>query len=241
MGKNLNSNQKNKELKYKYYPFNMMFALYINNEMTKRKTSKSKGTVERNSFKQEIYEQLQDKTGIPVETLRSYYSGKSTPPINTKLDEYKMFASIFGCDLIDLLPDTPDKINLLNKMGFEEKNYNYLIYKGLSCSSLFDSSKATSLPYFKVLNYIIFEKKFMTEYEEFYEKLSKWSIIKKKSDEVKNMSFKDFSDFVNNLSNKNFSKFFTDNNIEPLEKMEDEIYSSFKRHIKSLMQQMLGN
>ena len=81
----------------------------------------------------------------------------------------------------------------------------------------------------------------MTEYEEFYEKLSKWSIIKKKSDEVKNMSFKDFSDFVNNLSNKNFSKFFTDNNIEPLEKMEDEIYSSFKRHIKSLMQQMLGN
>ena len=85
-GKNENLLEDDKNKKYKNYPFNLMLNIYINNRVAYKKINDNQLKGERASYRQEIYEELSTKTGIVVETIKNYSTGKSTPPVNTTFE-----------------------------------------------------------------------------------------------------------------------------------------------------------
>ena len=231
-GKKYNST-KNENQKYKNYPFNRMLNIYLNNEIAKKQSNTKPKEGERASYKQEVYEKLSAELSeklskklaqeikIPIETLKNYSTGKSTPPVNTKLDEYKLFAKIFGCTLTELLPEPEEekqkRIKLLHKMGFDEATYDLLTYKS-PIKVLFENNDIPT--YFKILNSIVLDKNFMNIYEnEINSKLRKLISDKNNNDTLKNMSY------------KNFKLYLEENNIDTIDKIEDTIIRALKSQL----------
>lgn len=218
-----NSNFKENK-KYINYPFNVILNIYINNIVASKKINGSNIEGERNSYKQEAYEDLSDKTDIPIETIKNYTSGKSTPPINTKLNEYKKFAKIFGVNVSELLPENTDdkkrKLELLKKMGIEEKNYNILKYK--KQNALFGDPIQNT--YFDILNDIINENNFLTKYEnEIDTTISKLLQDKNSDTTLKNMSYKEFLTFLN------------DKGVYELDDMKTNIIRAFEKQLDNFI------
>ena len=210
--------------KYSNYPFNMILNIYINNRVASKKLNSKNLEGERSSYKQETYEDLSDKTDIPIETIKNYASGKSTPPINTKLGEYKKFAEIFGVNVSELLPEnTEDKkrrLELLKKMGIEEETYNILKYK--KQNALFGGPFQNT--YFDILNDIIYENDFLTKYEnEIDTTISKLLQDKNSDDTLKNMSYKEFLAFLN------------DKGVYELDDMKTNIIRAFEKQLDNFI------
>ena len=210
--------------KYINYPFNVILNIYINNIVASKKLNGRNIEGERSSYKQETYEDLSDKTDIPIETIKNYASGKSTPPINTKLGEYKKFAEIFGVNVSELLPEnTEDKkrrLELLKKMGIEEETYNILKYK--KQNALFGGPIQNT--YFDILNDIIYENDFLTKYEnEIDTTISKLLQDKNSDDTLKNMSYKEFLAFLN------------DKGVYELDDMKTNIIRAFEKQLDNFI------
>lgn len=224
----MNKKGKNSDFKenkrYINYPFNMILNIYINNIVASKKLNSRSIEGERNSYKQEIYEELSDKTDIPTETIKNYATGKSTPPVNTKLDEYKKFAKIFGVNVSELLPENDEdknrRLSLLLKMGIEEETYNILKYK--KQNALFGGPIQNT--YFDILNDIIYENDFLTKYEnEIDTTMSELLKDKNSSDILKNMSYKEYSDFLK------------DKSIYKLDDMKTHIIRAFEKQLDSFI------
>ena len=210
--------------KYANYPFNMMLNIYINNMVTHKKLNNEPLEGERTAYRQEVYEELSANTGIVVETIKNYSTGKSTPPVNTKLDEYKKFAKIFDCTISEILPETLEDRNnrlaLLEKMGFEESSYNILRYK--KQTALFGGPILST--YFDILNDIIFENTFLATYEkEIDTNMKKLLKAKNSNEELKSMSYRDFIKFLN------------EKEIYDLDDMKTKIVRTFEKQLDNFI------
>ena len=223
-GKNENLLEDDKNRRYKNYPFNLILNIYINNRVAYKKINDIQVKGERASFKQEIYEELSDETGIVVETIKNYAIGKSTPPVNTTLNEYKKFAKIFGCTLSELLPESKEdkdlRLSLLDKIGFNEDVYNILRYKKLN--SLFGAPIDTT--YLEILRDIILENKFLLIYEKEIDTTMQEILSDKKSaNDLKEMSYLQFEQFLK------------ENDIYKLDDMKNYIVRAFERQLDSFL------
>jgi transcriptional regulator with XRE-family HTH domain len=223
-GKNENLLEDDKNRRYKNYPFNQILNIYINNRVSYKKINDIQIKGERASFKQEIYEELSDETGIVVETIKNYAIGKSTPPVNTTLNEYKKFAKIFGCTLSELLPESKEdkdlRLSLLDKIGFNEDVYNILRYKKLN--SLFGAPIDTT--YLEILRDIILENKFLLIYEKEIDTTMQEILSDKKSaNDLKEMSYLQFEQFLK------------ENDIYKLDDMKNHIVRAFERQLDSFL------
>ncbi len=219
-GKNDNLLEDDKNRKYKNSPFNLMLNIYINNKVAYKKINDKPIKGERASYRQEVYEELSEKTGIVVETIKNYSIGKSTPPVNTTLNEYKKFAKIFGCTLSELLPETDEdkkkRLVLLEKMGFNEEIYNILRYKKIN--ALFGAPIETT--YLKLLKDIILDDNFLYTYEkEIDTTMQELLQAKKSSKELENMSYLQFVEFLK------------ENNIYKLDDMKNHIIRAFEKQL----------
>lgn len=225
-GKKCNST-KNENQKYKNYPFNIMLNIYINNEMAKKKLNQKQIEGERASYRLDVYDELSNATSIPIETIKNYSTGKSTPSVNTKLDEYKLFAKIIGCTVTELLPEPEEekqkRIKLLHKMGFNEATYDLLTYRS-PIKVLFDNNNIST--YFKILNSIVLDKNFMNIYEnEINNKLRNLISDKNNNDTLKNMSY------------KSFKLYLEENNIDTIDKIEDTIIRALKSQLEKFIKE----
>ena len=223
-GKNENLLEDDKNRRYKNYPFNQILNIYINNRVSYKKINDIQIKGERASYKQEIYEELSDETGIVVETIKNYAIGKSTPPVNTSLNEYKKFAKIFGCTLSELLPESKEdkdlRLSLLDKIGFNEDVYNILRYKKLN--SLFGAPIDTT--YLEILRDIILENKFLLIYEKEIDTTMQEILSDKKSaNDLKEMSYLQFEQFLK------------ENDIYKLDDMKNHIVRAFERQLDSFL------
>lgn len=219
-GKNNNFLEDDKNRKYKNYPFNLMLNIYINNKVAYKKINDKPIKGERASYRQEVYEELSDETGILVETIKNYSIGKSTPPVNTTLNEYKKFAKILDCTLSELLPETDEekekRLVLLEKMGFNEEIYNILRYKKIN--ALFGAPIETT--YLEILKDIILDGNFLYTYEkEIDTTMQELLQDKKSSKELKNMSYFQFVEFLK------------ENNIYKLDDMKNHIIRAFEKQL----------
>ena len=225
---NLLTNDKNK--KYSQYPFNQMLNIYINNRINYKKLHNKQIKGERSSYRQEVYEELEDETGVLVDTLKNYSTGKSTPPVNTNFDEYKKFAKILGCNFSELLPESEEekskRIALLEKIGFNEEIYKILRDKKLN--ALFGSPIETT--YLEILKDLILDGDFLHSYEnEIDTNLSKLLKDKNSSDELKNMSYVQFLQFLK------------DKNIYTIEDMKNTITRSLEKHFDKYLKNKFDN
>lgn len=223
-GKNENLLEDDKNRRYKNYPFNQILNIYINNRVSYKKINDIQIKGERASYKQEIYEELSDETGIVVETIKNYAIGKSTPPVNTSLNEYKKFAKIFGCTLSELLPESKEdkdlRLSLLDKIGFNEDVYNILRYKKLN--SLFGAPIDTT--YLEILRDIILENRFLLTYEKEIDTTMQEILSDKKSaNDLKEMSYLQFEQFLK------------ENDIYKLDDMKNHIVRAFERQLDSFL------
>ena len=219
-GKNNNFLEDDKNRKYKNYPFNLMLNIYINNKVAYKKINDKPIKGERASYRQEVYEELSDETGILVETIKNYSIGKSTPPVNTTLNEYKKFAKILDCTLSELLPETDEekekRLVLLEKMGFNEEIYNILRYKKIN--ALFGAPIETT--YLEILKDIILDGNFLYTYEkEIDTNMQELLQVKKSSKELENMSYFQFVEFLK------------ENNIYKLDDMKNHIIRAFEKQL----------
>ena len=223
-GKNENLLEDDRNRRYKNYPFNQILNIYINNKVSYKKINDIQIKGERASYKQEIYEELSDETGIVVETIKNYAIGKSTPPVNTSLNEYKKFAKIFGCTLSELLPESKEdkdlRLSLLDKIGFNEDVYNILRYKKLN--SLFGAPIDTT--YLEILRDIILENKFLLIYEKEIDTTMQEILSDKRSaNDLKEMSYLQFEQFLK------------ENDIYKLDDMKNHIVRAFERQLDSFL------
>ena len=223
-GKNENLLEDDRNRRYKNYPFNQILNIYINNKVSYKKINDIQIKGERASYKQEIYEELSDETGIVVETIKNYAIGKSTPPVNTSLNEYKKFAKIFGCTLSELLPESKEdkdlRLSLLDKIGFNEDVYNILRYKKLN--SLFGAPIDTT--YLEILRDIILENKFLIKYEKEIDTTMQEILSDKRSaNDLKEMSYLQFEQFLK------------ENDIYKLDDMKNHIVRAFERQLDSFL------
>ena len=223
-GKNENLLEDDKNRRYKNYPFNQILNIYINNRVSYKKINDIQIKGERASYKQEIYEELSDETGIAVETIKNYAIGKSTPPVNTSLNEYKKFAKIFGCTLSELLPESKEdkdlRLSLLDKIGFNEDVYNILRYKKLN--SLFGAPIDTT--YLEILRDIILENRFLLTYEKEIDTTMQELLSDKKS-----------ANGLKEMSYLQFEQFLKENDIYKLDDMKNHIVRAFERQLDSFL------
>ena len=229
-GKNENLLEDDKNKKYKNYPFNLMLNIYRNNRVAYKKINDNQLKGERASYRQEIYEELSTKTGIVVETIKNYSTGKSTPPVNTTFEEYKKFAEIFGCTLSELLPESNEekekRLALLEKMGFNEEIYNILRYKKLNV--LFGSPIETT--YLEILKDIILDGNFLHTYEdEIDTTIPKLLQNKKSSNELKNMTYLQFAEFLR------------EKDIYKLDDMKNHIIRAFEKQLDKFIKNKLDD
>lgn len=210
--------------KYTNYPFNMMLNIYINNKVAHKKLNNEPLEGERAAYRQEVYEELSADTGIVVETIKNYSTGKSTPPVNTQLDEYQKFAKIFCCTVSEILPETLEARNnrlaLLKKMGFEESSYNILRYK--KQTALFGEPVPST--YFDILNDFVLEDTFLTTYEnEIDTNMNKLLKDKNSNEELQAMSYRDFIKFLN------------EKGIYDLDNMKTNIIRAFEKQLDNFI------
>lgn len=229
-GKNCNSIKSKEDKIYLNYPFNIMLDIYINNRVAYMKLNNGKIKGERSSYKQEIYEELSATTGTPVETIKNYATGKSTPPVKTKLDEYKKFAKIFGCNVTELLPESKKekeiRLKILDNIGFTDEMYNILRYK--KPLNLFGSSIETT--YIKILRDFIINADFLSTYQtEIDETLGSLLHDKNSDNELKNISYDDYIALLHK------------NKIYKLDDMKNRIIRGFERQLDNFIQEQFNN
>lgn len=229
-GKNCNSVNTNEDKKYLNYPFNIMLNIYINNRVAYIKLNNEKIKGERSSYRQEVYEELYNKTAIPVETIKNYSTGKSTPTKNTKLNEFQKFAEIFGCNVSELLPESKEekeiRLKILDNIGFTDEMYNTLRHK--KPLNLFGSSIETT--YIKILEDFILNGNFLSVYEsEIDGTLGPLLHDKNSSDELKNISYDDYI------------KLLHQNKIYTLDNIKNRIIRAFERQLDDFIQEQFDN
>ena len=165
-GKNNNfniENEKSDKMNYKNYPFNSILILYIDFKVNqlKKNVRKKEG---RNSFKSDVYDELEKETGVAYETIKNYYLGKSTLPKNSNL--YEKFAKVFKCNVIDILPDEmiseSNRIKIAEDIGIDINSYRKLRAKKII--HLWKTSELDRT-YYIILNSIIQQDDFLTTYE----------------------------------------------------------------------------
>lgn len=227
-GKNCNSVKTNEDKKYLNSPFNIMLNIYINNRVAYMKLDNEKVKGERSSYRQEVYEEISDETTIPVETIKNYSTGKSTPTQNTKLNEFQKFAEIIGCNVSELLPESKEekRLKILDNIVFTNEMYNVLRHK--KPLNLFGASIETT--YIKILKDFILNTDFLSTYEtEIDRTLCPLLHDKNSSDEFKNIPYDDYITLLHK------------NKIYTLDDMKSRTIRAFERQLDDFIQEQFDN
>ena len=222
-------NEKNDKIKFKNFPFNRMLSLYVDFNVKKSKKNARNNKEGRNTFKADIYDDLEKKTGIACETIKKYYLGYET--LSEHSDNYEIFAEIFKCDVYDILPRhlIPDnnRIKLAERICIDEESYYKLLSKRMI--HLWDTSELDRT-YCIILNHIIQQDDFLTIYEnEIDDNLKKLFEKIKNYENYKNMPYNELLLYMQTNEQ---------NDYQILENLKSKIQNALSKQIDEFVKMM---
>lgn len=250
MSKKSKNNNLPKKGKYGYYPFNMMLAIYVdyrvyqlktNNENRKKIKSNKDNDKYRQAYKQEVYAELENKTGVDWDTIKKYYLGTSTPSVK-QYDVYIKFAEIFKCNVLYILPSEDQKelqLFWLKQASIDEESYSFLKFK--TFQNLFKEGEYISSTYSKILNHLIHQNHFLSIYEkEIDGNVGELLHIKNYNANTKKMSYKEFRQYIQELEDDGKLN-MGDKPIPSFNEITDNIVRALKSDLNLFIQNLFEN